>query len=132
VASLAEVIARSPVALLPGRYAVAKCAAPPAGAAFFMVTRDADETTVVAEEAQLPALGACEADGGYRLLEIRVATPFEGVGFLAAVSGALARAGINILIVSTYSKDYVLLKDASAARGVEALAAAGFPVPRNA
>jgi hypothetical protein len=132
MASLDRVIAHSPVRLLPGRYAVAKCAAPPAGPGFFMVACDADETTVIAEEAQLPALAPREADGDYRLLEIRVATPFEAVGFLAAVSAALANAGINILIVSTYSKDYVLLKDESAARGLEALAAAGFPVAGGA
>jgi hypothetical protein len=132
VASLDELVAHSPVRLLPGRYAVAKCAAPPAGSGLFMVACDADETTVIAEEARLPTLATREADGGYRLLEIRVATPFEGVGFLAAVSGALAHAGVNLLIVSTYSKDYVLVKEESAARGLEALAAAGFPIARGA
>jgi len=126
--SLADVIAGSPVKLLPGRYAVAKCAAAPEGPGFFMVARDADEITVIAEEAQLPALGASAAEGDYRLVEIRVATPFLGVGLLAAASSALAGAGISILIVSTYSKDYVLLKDDCAAKGLEALASAGFPV----
>jgi hypothetical protein len=128
VESLQDVIAGSPVRLLPGQYAVAKCEAPPEGPGFFMVSRDADEVTVIAEEAHLPALGASAAERGYRLVEIRVAAPFLGVGLLAAVSSALAGAGISILIVSTFSKDYVLLKSDCAAKGLEALALAGFPV----
>jgi hypothetical protein len=113
---------------MPGRYAVAKCAAVPAGSSFFMVARDADEVTVIAEEARLPALEALEVEGGYRLVEIRVATPFHGVGFLAAVSRALADAGLSILVVSTYSKDYLLLREEAAAKGLQALASAGFPI----
>lgn len=126
--SLNDVIAASPVRLMPGRYAVAKCATVPTGSGLFMVARDADEVTVIAEEAHLPALDAREVEHGYRLVEIRVAIPFQGVGFLAAVSRALADAGLNILVVSTYSKDYLLLKEESAAEGLRALAAAGFPI----
>ncbi len=128
MASLDDVIARSPVRRLPGRYAVARCAAIPAGSGFFMVACDTEEVTVIAEEAQLPALEALEVEGNYRLVEISVVAPFQGVGLLAAVSRALADAGISVLIVSTYSKDYLLLKDESAARGLQALASAGFPV----
>jgi len=126
--SLDDVIAESPVRLMPERYVVAKCAAPPVGPGLFMVARDADEVTVIAEEARVPALKALEVEGSYRLVEISVATPSQGVGFLAAVSGALAEAGLSILIVSTFSKDYLLLKEDSVAKGLAALASLGFPV----
>jgi hypothetical protein len=93
-----------------------------------MVACDADEITVIAEEAQLPALEASAVEANFRMVEIRVAFPFRGVGLLAAVARALARAGLSILIVSTYSKDYILLQDDCVAKGLAALAAAGFPV----
>ena len=123
---LQDIIARSPVRVQPGRYSVAKCSAVPAGE-FFMVARDADEGTVIAEEGRLPS-EVQEGRGGYRLVGLAIATPFEGVGFLAAASGAVAGAGLNVLIVSTFSKDYLLLKEESVAAGLAALAAAGFPV----
>jgi hypothetical protein len=126
VESLQDIIARSPVRVQPGRYSVARCASAPAGE-FFMVSRDADEVTVIAEEGRLPS-EVLEVQGGYRLIELAIATPFEGVGFLAAASRAVAGAGLNVLIVSTYSKDYLLLKEESVAEGLAALAAAGFPV----
>jgi hypothetical protein len=44
------------------------------------------------------------------------------------VTHALAAAGVSILVVSTYSKDYVLMKDESLAAGLRALAEIGFPV----
>lgn len=126
--SLDDTIRKSPVRVMPGRYAVARCADMPASGSYFMVARDADEITVIAEESEVAALGALEVENGYRLLEIRVATPFQGVGLLAAVSRAIAAAGRNVLIVSTYSKDYLLLKEETAAVGMQALSSAGFPV----
>lgn len=93
-----------------------------------MVTRDSDEVTIIAEESELCELPVLGHEGGYRLVEIRVAAPFQGVGLLAAVTRALAAAGISVLVVSTYSKDYVLLKDESLGAGLHALTEVGFPV----
>jgi hypothetical protein len=126
--SLSETIRNSPVRVVPGRYAVVKCAGVPAGFSYFMVARDADEITVIAEESEVLELQALEVENGYTLLEIKVAAPFQGVGFLATVSGAIAAAGLNMLIVSTYSKDYILLKEETATLGIQALSSAGFPV----
>lgn len=126
--SLSAIISRSPVRVMPDRYVVAKCADIPSGSDFFMVARDADEVTLIAEESELDGIALLGMEGDYRLLEIRMATPFQGVGFLATVSRAIADVGLNIFIVSTYSKDYILLKEHSVPKGLEALASLGFPI----
>jgi hypothetical protein len=91
-----------------------------------MIARDPDEVTVIVEESAILESRALETDGGYRILEIKVATGFESVGFLATVTRALAEAGVSILVVSTYSKDYVLVKEESVAAGLKALSGIGF------
>jgi hypothetical protein len=126
--ALDDVIRKSPVRAMPGRYAVVRCADLPAGSGYFMVTRDSDEVTVIVEESELSQLPALGHEGGYRLVEIRVAVPFQGVGLLAAVTQALAAAGLSVLVVSTYSKDYLLLRDESLAVGLQTLSEVGFPV----
>jgi len=125
---LDEVIRKSPVAMLPGTYCVARMLEPPAAPQHFMVATDARETTVIARESDLGDLSPVEVRSGYRLIEIRTATPFEGVGFLAAICQAIANVGLNILVVCTYSAEYILLKSDEAEIGLAALARAGFPI----
>jgi len=123
-----DAIRNSPVRLVPGRYAVLRCADVPDGSGWFMIARDPDEVTVIVEESAIPESHILETDGGYGLIEIRVATGFESAGLLATVTRALAEAGLNTLVVSTYSKDYVLLKEESVAAGLQALSGIGFRV----
>ena len=125
---LDEVIERSPVVLRPGTYCVARTSAISDAADHFMVVRDGRETTVITREGNIGGLDSADVRRGYSLIEIRIATPFEGVGFLATVCRAIAGAGLNILVVSTYSADYILLKTNEADTGLEALRRAGFPV----
>jgi hypothetical protein len=83
---------------------------------------------VITREDNIPKLKVGELKRGFSLVEIKIATPFEGVGFLAAVARAIAEAGLNILIVSTFSKDYILLREDELGKGIEALKARGFPI----
>ena len=77
----------------------------------FMVTKDGDEITVVTQSENVTTLDLIERNkDDYRLIALNVAIPFYCVGFLARISQAIADSGMNILIVSTYSKDYVLVK----------------------
>ena len=62
----------------------------------------------------------------YRLIVLQVAVPFYSVGFLAAVTDAIAKEGINVLIVSTYSKDYLLIEEGCAERVRAVLVKLGF------
>lgn len=126
--TLSDVIRDSLVRLVPGRYAVLRCTDVPNGSGWFMVTRDQDEVTVIAEESAITETRALETDGGYGLVEISVSTGCDSIGLIATVARALADAGLSILVVSTYSKDYLLLKEESVAAGLQALAGAGFRV----
>ncbi len=129
---LDDVIRSSPIVVSEGRYAVVRLAEPcPLGDAF-LVCRDADETTLIAPEAALPWPGAQASETWFRLLAIQMATPFATPGFLARVTGVLAERGINVYVVSTFSKDYVLLKEEDVVAGLAALAGLGFPITRPA
>jgi len=126
--NLDSIIRLSPVRVCPGTYCVAKVSGQVEDGDHFMIARDWDEATVITREENVPALNALDLKRGFSLIEIRIAAPFEGVGFLAAVARTIAEAGLNILIVSTFSKDYILLQEDEVARGMEALSARGFPV----
>jgi len=77
----------------------------------FIVSRDEDEITVVTREENIDSLRILEKNkDNYTLVALNVSVPFYSVGFLATVSGAIAEEGMNILIVSTYSKDYIMVK----------------------
>ena len=87
-----------------------------------MVFCDEDEITVVAKEKHLKDLDLIEKNKDYyRAFSLNVSIPFYSVGFLSTISGAIAERGINVLIVSTYSKDYILVRDDRAAIVKEAL-----------
>ena len=48
------------------------------------------------------------------------------MGFLAAVSEAISAAGMDILIVSTYSKDYIMVKKNLTQKTKKILLSLGF------
>lgn len=95
-----------------GRFVYAKVLKAPSTGDHFMVSKDAEEITVVTKEENLSELTLMERNKDfYRLVALNVSVPFYSVGFLATVSQAIAEEGMNILIVLTYSKDYILVKD---------------------
>ncbi len=128
MAELDDVIRSSPIAVSRERYAVVRLAEPCPLDDHFLVCRDADETTLIAPEARVPWAAALATETWFRLLAIHMATPFATPGFLARVTSVLAQRGINVYVVSTFSKDYVLLKEEDLERGVAALAVIGFPI----
>ena len=50
------------------------------------------------------------------------------MGFLAKISSTIAEKNINILLVSTFSKDYVLIAEKNISEAIKALEEAGFTV----
>jgi hypothetical protein len=122
-----DAVRNSPVRAVPGRYALVRCAALPDPSLCFLVAHDPDEITAIVEESRLPELRVLEVQAGYALLEIRVAMQFPTVGFMASAARALAEQGLDLLAVSTYSKDYLLVKAEALTAAQQALAAVGFP-----
>ncbi len=106
-----DIISKSNFQILPGNYVYAKVGSVMNNNDHFLVTKDADEITVVTREGNLGQVDLLERNkDDYRLISLNVSVPFYSVGFLAIVSDAFAKEGMNILIVSTYSKDYLLVR----------------------
>jgi hypothetical protein len=119
----------------PGGYAVLRFAGDadvPGGvldgriAGLVSVTRTSDELTVVCPEAY--AAPADQAETGWRLLSAHGPFEFTLTGIMAALSGALAAAGVPLFALSTFDTDHLLVKAADLARAADALRDAGHEV----
>lgn len=109
---LKDIIAKSTFEIQEGRFVYAKVKSAPEINNHFMVSKDKDEITVVTEEGNLEELDLIERNkDNYKLITLNVSVPFYSVGFLATVSNAIAKERMNILIVSTYSKDYIMVRE---------------------
>jgi len=92
-----------------------------------MVVREVDEITVLTDIVNLPAINYLERNKeNWKLINIRCGNPFYCVGFIAHITGVLANAGIDIVLVSTFSKDLVLVIEKDLKDAVRLLMAAGF------
>lgn len=110
-----------------GTYVWARAAAVRDAEQHLMIARDERETTVVTTPELLASLDVLELNGDrWLLLSIDCAHPFYCVGFIATLSSALSDAGLDILVVSTFTRDWVFVKEGDAARAADVLAAAGF------
>lgn len=121
-----EILEKSSFRHIAGIFVYAKARTVPV-AEHFMVTKDADEITVLTTEDRLGELELIERNkDSYALLELNVSVPFYAVGFLAAVTGAISAGGMNVLVVSTYSKDYILVRVEHTEKAIEALKVLGL------
>ncbi|MCL5114020.1 MAG: ACT domain-containing protein, partial [Patescibacteria group bacterium] len=109
---LKKIISSSSFILHEGRFIYTKVRIAPPTGKHFLISKDNDEITVVTKEENIGELDLIEKNKDYySLIELKVSLPFYTVGFLATVSSAIANKGMNILIVSTYSKDYILVRE---------------------
>jgi hypothetical protein len=90
------------------------------------VTRTPDEVSVVCRAAD--AVPADQAETGWRLLTVRGPFEFTLTGIMAALSGALAAAGVPLFALSTFDTDHLLVKGDDLTRAVRALREAGHEV----
>ena len=92
-----------------------------------MVTRDVYETTVVTKEEHLGDVEVLDMNPDrWLLLAIDCASPFYCVGFIARISAVLSGGGMDILVVSTFSCDWVFVKEDHGPRAAGLLRAEGF------
>lgn len=115
------------VVLYPNSFAVVNVRNVP-NVDFFAMVKDKRGVTVVLPESELrkicDILLGCE--GGFRLLTFDTILPFDLVGFISKISTALAKAGIGILVFSSYSTDHILIKENDVERALEVLEGLGF------
>jgi hypothetical protein len=120
------------VDLLAGRFGIVRLdpeSGVPAWAAnaeIASITRTPHELSIVCNEHVLPAGLRCER--GWRCLAVRGPLDFDALGVLESLARPLARARVALFAISTYETDYLLVRDASLERAVEALVEAGHRV----
>jgi hypothetical protein len=125
--SLDEVIKSSPVIVHKGRYAYLKGKEKELKD-HFLVSQDKDEITIITEEKNIINTKYEKEVKWFKLFEFRVSVPFLAPGFLAKISKTIADKGMNILIVSTFSKDYALIREENFESVIEAFREVGFLV----
>ena len=124
---LQEIIDNSTFSVEDGKFVYVKVRVAPRVNEHFLVSVDRDEITVVTKEDKLPELDLIEKNKDfYSLIAINVSVPFYSVGLLATISSALADREMNVLIVSTYSKDYFMVRVERLLEATESLAGLGF------
>ena len=126
--ALRKTINSSPFVLHSQRYTVLQvqeCSNPQP---HFLVTHEAEEVTVITTEKQRALLQSdiLQEQAWFQLIEFKMSTPFETPGFLAAIASQLASRHLNILLVSTFSKDWLLLKEEDLEAGLSSLHELGF------
>lgn len=92
-----------------------------------IVTRDEKETTVVTLPENLGDVDVLETNRDrWVLLSIDCANPFYCAGFISIISAPLAAAGIDILVISTFTRDWFFVKEAEAERAAAILERVGL------
>ncbi len=125
--TLEEIIKTSPVIVHKERYAYLKTQEKEPGN-HFLIMQDKEEITVITEEKNVSKTKHEKDMKWFKLIEIKVSSPFLAKGFLAKISKAISDKGLNELIVSTFSKDYVLVREETWETAVQALKDIGFQV----
>lgn len=118
--------------LLPDDYAICRLAPGESGDASWWRAPDAlslrletpAETSILCPAGLVPE--GVKAEGPWRAFELEGPLPFELVGVLHGVLGALAAEGISILAYSSFDTDYVLVPAPRVADARAALEAAGY------
>jgi hypothetical protein len=85
-----------------------------------------NEITLICEERLAPLDALVE--NGWRLLEVVGPLDFNLVGILAGITSALAKANVSVFVLSTYSTDYIMVKENRLTDTIHVLRAEGFVV----
>jgi hypothetical protein len=93
---------------------------------FSSITRTKAELTVVCQEENVPAGITCNKN--WRGLRIEGVLDFSETGILSSLTAPLAGEGIPVYALSTYSTDFILIKEENLSQAVFALSQEGHKV----
>jgi len=110
----------------PGTYAIVKTTRALVNS--LVVIKDDRETTCIIDESKLGTQKFLGFEGDWRMITFDMVLPLSLVGFFAAVSGALADAGVNIFTISAYTTDHVFVKSEKLETAVKALEKLGLSI----
>jgi hypothetical protein len=91
----------------------------------FMIMRDAYEVTLVIEEDDWRrirhAVRDARSESGYRLVTLDIQLPWTTVGYLARVTEYLAAEKISVGVLSSFSRDHLLIKQEDLGKALRVL-----------
>ena len=96
------------------------------GQALVAFIRTQEELTIICPEHFVPP--GVIAEPGWRALQVEGPLDFELVGVLASLAASLADAGVSIFAISTYSTDFILIKQSQLDDALESLRQVGYQV----
>ncbi len=128
--ALNEIIESSSVIVRKGRYAYLKAKERTLNE-HFLIAQDDDEVTVITEEKNVAKTLHEKEVKWLKLIEVRVSKPFAAKGFIAAITKAISDKGLNVVVASTFSKDYFLVREEALDAAVKALREIGFKVEQE-
>lgn len=99
------------------------------GWGFFSVTKTDEELSIVCPQelaAQAPAGTPVSAD--WACLKLAGPVAFDETGIVAALSSAIAAAGLGVFVLSTFDGDHLLVQQADYPAAVQALRGQGHTV----
>lgn len=121
-----EMFSKSTFSISSKKYIYAKVKSISSLSNHFMVSKDKDEITIVTEANNITSLDLIEKNNNiWRLVSLNLFTPFMA-GTLVTINSACTEKGLNNLIISTYSKDYIIIKDSQIDHIKEVLNKLGF------
>lgn len=110
-----------------GTFVWARVSQVPANGNHLLIAHDEKEITVVTSPENLASLDVLETNRDrWLLLSIDCANPFYCVGFISKISDRLGEAGLDILVISTFSRDLFFVKEEEGAKAAEVLRAMGI------
>jgi hypothetical protein len=122
-----------PLTVLPDLHAICRldrsekvpawAATPTAGVS--SISRTADELSIVVVDSLAPRNVRCNRD--WRAFKVRGPTPVHRFVVMSGLSGTLGNTGIDMLALSTFETDYVMVKQVHVGRAERALRRAGYP-----
>jgi hypothetical protein len=124
--SLREYFRTGRAVVAPESYAIVKTRRALANS--LAVIKDDRETTCIIDESKLGAQKFLGFEGDWRMITFDMVLPLSLIGFFAAVSGALAEAGVNLFTISAYTTDHVFVKNQKLDTAITALETLGLTV----
>ncbi|TSC56578.1 MAG: hypothetical protein Greene071421_116 [Parcubacteria group bacterium Greene0714_21] len=114
-----------------GTFAVVKAKQPIAGA--FAVLQDKNEITVVIEQSRIGEHqnDILESSNDWNIITFDMLLSLNMVGFIAHVTSALAKKGVDVLTFSAYSTEHVLVQSKDLAKALTVLEHLGCKISSN-
>jgi hypothetical protein len=125
--ALRSVVRSSPYEVLREPFLVVNPHGEPPTSAFSIMRDEFEVTAVVAtRNVQTDSELLASAKGPYRAIRLRISSPFNAPGFIAYACSLIAEAGSNVFVISTYSFDYIMVRESDLAVAINSLSDGGF------